>query len=455
MDGAEGAKHGDIVRQGGAAAELPAGEARHPGYARALEDILTALENVRGDAELTEYLHGPHVQNARGWVALRRRFFSTSAHRIPERAKSSDKVQPVGPRLRSGRPLPEVSDDDHPRAVRRILMIHLFPVGRGRPRCRTFAAELRATARGDRGTLGGAGYPFPWRSLRQFFDAMPEPCSHAIGDRQAEIGSGEAFRSRGDRLPGVVPGAGTAGSGVSRTPAAAVLKGADVLTISVSRRMWHNASETMKRLLAVPGARHRDGIVVTHHGASLATLISTPRALLSGGRDSLMGVFPPAGVGEHDVARVRISARGGPAARHLPGPDAARGAGRGGRALVGIPGLLAWYCFRGSARAVRALGRLHAGLRVAGVCAFAVFLVALILVGLPATVLVAWLISPVTGRRLGDYVARLAAPTGLAGARAHPPERQRRRFRPCTGTGYGTILTQSRAGNGSCSEAHM
>jgi hypothetical protein len=83
-----------------------------------------------------------------------------------------------------------------------------------------------------------------------------------------------------------------------------------------------------------------------------------------------------------------------------------------------IPELLAWYCFRGSARAIRALGRVHAGLRAAGICVFAVFLVALIVVGLPATVLVAWLISPFTRRRLGDYVARLAAPTGLADPRA-------------------------------------
>ena len=111
-----------------------------------------------------------------------------------------------------------------------------------------------------------------------------------------------------------------------------------------------------------------------------------------------MGVFPPAGVGEHDVARVRDLAR--VVAGRL-------GTGRGpmlrGEPAVAIERwsviseLLAWYCFRGSARAIRALGRLHAGLRAAGVYAFAVFLAALVLVGLPATVLVAWLISPAHG----------------------------------------------------------
>ena len=45
--------------------------------------------------------------------------------------------------------------------------------------------------------------------------------------------------------------------------------------------------------------------------------------------------------------------------------------------------------------------------------AFAVFLVCLILFGLPVTVLAAWLLSPAASHRLNGYVARLAAPTGL------------------------------------------
>ena len=60
--------------------------------------------------------------------------------------------------------------------------------------------------------------------------------------------------------------------------------------------MWQRASMAMKQLLAAAGASHCDNVAVTHQGSPLVTLISTPRALLSGKRDRLLGVFPSAGV---------------------------------------------------------------------------------------------------------------------------------------------------------------
>lgn len=323
---------------------------------------------------------------------------------------------------------------DHPHAGRRILILYYSQSGEVARIADTFAAELRAAgAEVTREALHPQiEYPFPWRSVRRFFDAMPEsilglppPVYKPQFDPAAPydlvvIAYPVWFLSPAPPVQAFF-----------RTSAAAVLKGADVITVSVSRSMWHNASETMKRLLAAAGAHHRDNIVVTHQGSSLATLISTPRALLSGRRDSLMGVFPPAGVGEHDLARVRGLAR------VVAGRLAATSVLPAGPLLRGepavaikrwsvVPELLAWYCFYGWAVALRALGRVHAGLRALGVYAFAVFLVCLILLGLPVTVLGAWLLSPIVGHRLNARVTRLAAPSGFArppaAAEPDPPQ---------------------------------
>jgi hypothetical protein len=309
----------------------------------------------------------------------------------------------------------------HPHAEKRILIISYSQSGDVARVADSFAGELRiAGAEVTWEALHPRNeYPFPWRSLRRFFDAMPE----SILGLPPPIDKPKFDpATRYDLVVIAYPvwflSPAPPVQGFFKSSAAAVLKGADVITISVSRSMWHNASETMKRLLAVAGAYHRDQIAVTHQGSSLATLISTPRALLSGRRDSLIGVFPPAGVSEHDLARVRRLGRV-VAGRLLAARNACQGPLLRGEPAVAIkrwsvvPELLAWYCFYGWAVAIRALGRLHTGLRALGVYAFAVFLVCLILFGLPATVLAAWLLSPAARHRLNGYVARLAAPTGL------------------------------------------
>lgn len=314
---------------------------------------------------------------------------------------------------------------DNPDSAKRILIIYYSQSGDVARTVDSFVGELEAAgAEVTREPLRArVPYPFPWRSLRRFFDAMPEsilglppPIDKPKFDPATPydlvvIAYPVWFLSPAPPVRGFF-----------ETAAAAALKGTDVVTLSVSRSMWHNASETMKRLLAAAGANHRDNIVVTHQGSSLATLISTPRALLSGRRDALMGVFPPAGVSECDLARVRALGRvaaGRLTAASIPrrGPLLQDEPAVAVQRWAVVPELLGWYCFYGWAVALRALGRVHAGLRAVGVYGFAVFLVCLIVVGLPVTVLAAWLLSPVTQRRLNGYVAKLAAPTGLS----HPP----------------------------------
>lgn len=262
-----------------------------------------------------------------------------------------------------------------------------------------------------------AGYPYPWKSIIRFFDAMPDAVlGSAAGIAPPRFDPSARFDLVVLAYPVWFLSPATPVRAFFQSPQARVLRDTDVITISVSRAMWQRASMAMKQLLAAAGASHCDNVAVTHQGSPLVTLISTPRALLSGKRDRLLGVFPSAGVAGRDTSRVRVLAAVAAErlmAGHLAGAPFLRGeaAVTVTRWLV-VPELLGWHCFHASARVIRFFGTIHRGLRTAAVLGFAVFLVLLILVALPLTVLGTFLARPIIGRRLDAYVARLAKPTG-------------------------------------------
>ena len=71
------------------------------------------------------------------------------------------------------------------------------------------------------------------------------------------------------------------------------------MTVTVSRAMWQQGSETLKRLLAAAGARHVDNIVdhpprLARRDAGLDATSAPFRARTAG----WLGVFPEAGVAE-------------------------------------------------------------------------------------------------------------------------------------------------------------
>lgn len=303
--------------------------------------------------------------------------------------------------------------------MKHILVVYYSQSGEAAAAAKAFAGALAVS--GDEVTFAPVepkvDYPYPWRSVRRFFDQMPEavlglpPLIHAP---QFDP------RKRYDLILIACPiwflSPAPAMRGFLESPYAVVLEGAEVVTITVSRAMWQQGSEALKRRLAAAKAVHVDNIVVTHQGSPLATLVSTPRTLLFGKRDRLMGVFPEAGVAENDMARV--AALGAVAAKrlaagHAPGAPLLAGepAVKVKRWLV-VPELLAWYGFYAWATFIRWLGKIHPAARAVGVYAFALFLVCLILVGLPVALLGTLITYPLIRHWLNRYVRRLAAPTG-------------------------------------------
>jgi len=264
-------------------------------------------------------------------------------------------------------------------------------------------------------------YPYPWRSIRRFFDVMPEtqlgqppPIRPPVFDPAAAY----------DLVILVAPvwflSPALPIQGFFHTAEASVLGGKPVMTVTVSRAMWQQGSETLKRLLAAAGARHIDNVVITHQGSPVATLVSTPRTLLSGRGGRLAGVFPEAGVAEVDRDRLRHLAK--VAAERLGKVDAVEGSLLAGEHAVSVrrwligPELLGWYAFHGWAHLIRAAGRLGDAPRAAGVWGFALFLVAMILVGLPLTLIGTPILYIAARPWLARRAARLSAPTGEASA---------------------------------------
>ena len=260
-------------------------------------------------------------------------------------------------------------------------------------------------------------YPFPWKSPARFFGVLPE-CHW--GPLPALVPVTFDATRRFDLVILVYQVWFLAPSlpvqAFMRSGAAHVLRDTKVVTLSVSRNMWQSASETMKRLLGESGARHVDNVVVTHQGPAWATFVSTPRALLLGRKDAFGGVFPAAGVSDESLERVerfssviaaRLQTRG-----HRDEEPFLRGQGTvevDQRYLIAER--LGWHVFRWWGRAILRLGHLGRPFRSLGIYLFVGFLICVILVGIPATLVVRVLLGPFIRRRMANYTRTLQQPS--------------------------------------------
>jgi hypothetical protein len=200
------------------------------------------------------------------------------------------------------------------------------------------------------------------------------------------------------------------------TEHAQVLCGCKTMTLSVSRSMWNQASLKMKGLLANAGAVLVDQVVVTHQGPGWATFITTTRTLLTGKRDRLWGRFPPGGIADSDFDRLRslgeAVARQFDALAGSNGRPLLRGLGAvevNGRYVIAE--YVAARVFPYWARAIRLSGRVARPLRHVGIFLFMHFMLLMIVVGIPLTIITLPVVYPFVRKRIAAYISQLKQPT--------------------------------------------
>ena len=304
--------------------------------------------------------------------------------------------------------------------MKRVLVVHFSQTG-----------QLTRVVRKLLSPLAGAGdvqlveevlrprrpYPFPW-PLWRFFDAMPE----SVLLDPPEL---EPLSVRADEEFDLVVLAYQVWFLAPSGPITAFLKsdagrrlvrGRPVVTVIACRNMWLTAQETMKRLIGEAGGRLCDNVAFSDPGSALATLITTPRWLLTGRRDGFWGL-PPAGVAEAEIAgagrfgQALLEALRRGRERAATPMLAGLGAARVDPRLIfseraGARAFAVW------SRLVRLGGRPGSATRAPLLALFAVYLVAMVFVALPASLLAQRLLRPLFARRLDSARAYFELPSG-------------------------------------------
>lgn len=260
-------------------------------------------------------------------------------------------------------------------------------------------------------------FPFPWRRIGRFFNVMPECIYGLAGEIETPEFDADASYDvvvicypvwfLAPSLPTV---------SFLRHEKSRVLENTNVVTFVVCRNMWTVASETMKRLLRKRGAVHRDNVAVTHQGPIWATFVSTPRLLLFGKRDRLWNIFPPGGIDEGAVERIRNL--GTALAEQVRRGEPAEGAFLSGRGATEVeekyllPELIGSWVFRAWGAVLLGLGKIGGNwLRIPAVYLFVFTLVCLIVIGIPILFVFRILAYPILQPWMRKYVARLRRPS--------------------------------------------
>lgn len=259
-------------------------------------------------------------------------------------------------------------------------------------------------------------FPFPWSFFR-FFDTFPESV-HMDPPPLKPLAFGPDARFDLVVLAYQVwflsPSLPT--TAFLKSPAARVLRDTPVITFIVCRNMWLSAQEKVKKLLAGLGARLIDNVVLTDQGPPWSTFVTTPLWLLTGRKDVLPGVFPPAGVSEADIVGASrfgraladnlhlLKSKPGPMLSGLGAVKVMRGYVSGEK--VAHRSFLIW------GRLLRAIGKPGNPVRRLVLVVYIAFLVTMILTVMPVSVVARALLRPFLRRQLDAEVARLEAPSG-------------------------------------------
>jgi hypothetical protein len=304
--------------------------------------------------------------------------------------------------------------------VKRVLVVHFSQTGQlARVVSRLLsplavAADVRLT---EEVLRPRNPYPFPWPFWR-FFDAMPETVMlepPELEPLQADPAGKFDLVVLAYQVWFLAP-SGPITAFLQSEAGRRLVHGRPVVTVIACRNMWLTAQETVKDLVRAAGGRLLDNVAFCDRAPTLATLITTPRWLLTGRRDAFLGL-PPAGIAESDLAGadrfgdallagLRAGRETG-AAPLLAGLGAAQVdprlifSERAGRRVFTL-----W------SRIIQLGGRPGSLARLPFVAMFCAYLVAVIVTVVPASLLVQRLLRPLLARRLESQRAYFELPSG-------------------------------------------
>jgi hypothetical protein len=146
-------------------------------------------------------------------------------------------------------------------------------------------------------------YPFPW-PLRKFLNVFPEsvlmippPLSPLTLDDPESVDLVILAYSVWYLSPSL-PITGFLKSAEARS----MLFNKPIITLIGCRGMWLMAQEKVKKMVRDLGATLTDNIVLTDRGALFASLVTTPRWMLTGKKNRFLGIFPPAGISDTSIS---------------------------------------------------------------------------------------------------------------------------------------------------------
>ena len=300
--------------------------------------------------------------------------------------------------------------------MKRVLVVHFSQTGQLARIVRRLVAPLAGEIELVEEVLQPrTPYPFPWPLLR-FFDAMPESVQLDPPPLAPIRASGHFDLVVLAYQVWFLAPSGPITAFLKSDEGKRLLRGRPVVTVIGCRNMWLNAQEAVKRLIQDAGGELRDNVVFTDNAPTMATLITTPRWLLTGKRDAFLGL-PPAGIAEADIAGAErfgnALLQALRAGREKSGQPMLAGLGaarvdprlifseRAGRRAFG-----AW------SRIIRLGGKPGSWLRLPLVALFCLYLVAMILAVVPASLLLQKLLAPLLARRLASQKTYFELPSG-------------------------------------------
>ena len=260
-------------------------------------------------------------------------------------------------------------------------------------------------------------YPFPW-PLWRFLDAMPETVL-------LEPPALEPYSVRADERFDLIilayqvwylAPSGPMTAFLRSEAGKRLLRGRPVVTVIACRNMWLLAQETVKRLIREAGGRLLDNVAFTDQGGTLATLVTTPRWLLTGRRNAFWGL-PAAGVAEQEIAKADrfglalLNALRADREREDAPMLAGLGAARVDPRLI-FSERAARRAFSAWSRLIRLGGAPGSIARVPMLALFSVYLVAMILTVVPTSLLVQRITRPLLAARLRSLQTYYELPSG-------------------------------------------